>query len=808
MPLTSLRVVEVGNMPAASYCARLLADFGAQVIRIEPPGGDPSRAHAPRIEGGDASTVGAWFAYLNFGKSSRILDPALDADRAECAALIADADVCIDAMGAAQGWGEILAAAEAEAGARVHAGISWFGRSGPYRDFAGSDAVCRALAGMTKLVGPADGPPLNAPDYHAGIIGGLAGFSAVLAALHARGITGRGSVLDVSVQEACIALVDLPQSEAWARGAGYRREGINRFPPTFPLGIYPTAEGWLGVTLVTPAQWRGFCRMLGFTDLADDPGLVTSVERLPRAEEIEARIVTKLTERPAREWFRLGLELRLPLVEVPDLETALTSIVFRERGAIVPVRVGGRVIEAPGPPMHLTATPPHRGGEVPAPGAGAAVFTGARIPVPQPVAASARLPLEGVRIIDLSMGWAGPLCTRHLADLGADVVKVEACRYPDWWRGTDTRPAALEQVLYEKTGRFNALNRNKRGISLDLTSADGVRILKQLVAQSDAVVENYSTGVLPKLGLAYAQLREMNPSLVMISMSGFGATGLGAASDWKECRAYGSTLEQGSGLPLLVGRPGDPPVMGNSAFGDAIGGYNALASILTALFHRQRTGQGQHIDLSQVESMLVMTAPWMLAHSAGNKVPERDGNRHPEFVPQGAFRCAGEDEWVMVTIADNVMWRRLCGQIGRPDLADNPALAEAEGRRERIGEIETAIGNWTASLDPDTAMRQLQGAGVAAGIVRAPHDLLEDPHLAARGFYRMVERAFVGVHPQPSTGWREGDAPYPVRWPSPTLGQFNAEVLGEIAGIDAAELARLTASGVIGTAMVANSPAG
>ena len=801
MPLKSLRVVEVGGLAAGAYCARLLADFGAEVIRIEPPGGDPARGHAPLIDGGDGEALSAWFAYVNFGKSSLVLDPAKDADRVRLADLIHSSDVCIDAMASAQGWGDVLAEAAASPGARVHAAVNWFGQTGPYRGFAGSDAVCRSLAGMIKLVGPAEGPPLNAPDYHAGIIGGLAGYSAVLAALHARGVTGLGSQLDVSVQEACIALVDLPASESWVRGSGYRREGINRFPPTFPVGIYPTADGWLGATLVTPAQWRGFCRMLGLDDLADDPGLTTSVERLPRAEEIEARITPKLLERPAREWFRRGLELRLPLVEVPDMDAALHSEVFRERKAIIPVRVGGRVVEAPGPPMRLTATPPRLGGDVPAVGAGPGAFTGQRIPVPEPAVASGRLPLQGVRIVDLSMGWAGPLCTRHLADLGADVVKVEACRYPDWWRGTDMRPAALEQRLYEKTGRFNALNRNKRGISLDLTSADGVRILKQLVAKADAVVENYSTGVLPKLGLDYARLREVNSSLVMISMSGFGAGGLGACEDWKECRAYGSTLEQGSGLPLLVGRPGDPPVMGNSAFGDAIGGYNALASVLTALFHRQRTGQGQHIDLSQVECMLVMTAPWMIARSAGSPVPARDGNRHPQFVPQGAFCCEGTDEWVMLTVTDDAMWRRLCRRIGRPDLAER--LPHAAERRGRIEEIETAIGIWTETRDPDTAMAELQAAGVAAGVVRGPLELLDDPHLAARGFYRMVERDFIGRHPQPSTGWREGEAPYPVRWVSPTLGQFNADVLGELAGLDAAELARLEAAGVIGTQVVA-----
>ena len=170
-------------------------------------------------------------------------------------------------------------------------------------------------------------------------------------------------------------------------------------------------------------------------------------------------------------------------------------------------------------------------------------------------------------------------------------------------------------------------------------------------------------------------------------------------------------------------------------------------------------------------------------------------------MPQGAFRCEGADVWVMLTVTDDAMWRRLCRRIGRPDLAER--LPHAADRREGIDEVEAATGNWTETRDPDTAMAELQAAGVAAGLVRGPLELLDDPHLAERGFYRMVERDFIGRHPQPSTGWREGPAPYPVRWASPTLGQFNAEVLGELAGLDAADLARLQAAGVIGTEVVA-----
>ena len=247
-------------------------------------------------------------------------------------------------------------------------------------------------------------------------------------------------------------------------------------------------------------------------------------------------------------------------------------------------------------------------------------------------------PLEGLRIIDLSMGWAGPVCTRNLADLGADVIKIEACGYPDWWRGVDNRAETVTQRLYEKSSRFNIMNRGKRAITLDLTVPDGVALAKALVKDADAVIENYSAEVLRKFGLDYAELTKVNPSLVMVSMAAFGASG-----PWRETRAYGSTLEQGSGLPSVGGRAQDPPMMNHLAYGDAVGGLNACSAMLVALLHRRETGEGQFIDLSQVQCMLPFTAAWAIEQSANGKVTPRAGNRHPSFVPHGVFPSAGTD---------------------------------------------------------------------------------------------------------------------------------------------------------------------
>ena len=312
------------------------------------------------------------------------------------------------------------------------------------------------------------------------------------------------------------------------------------------------------------------------------------------------------------------------------------------------------------------------------------------MPVPG-ASGSNRLPLEGIRVIDFSMGWAGPICTRTLADLGADVIKIEAIQYPDWWRGVDRRPAYVLGKMYEKAARYCIMNRNKRGITLDLTRPQGLDLAKQLIADADVVVDNYSVEVLPKLGLGYDVLKKLNPKLVMMSMSAFGA-----GSVHRDCRAYGSTLEQGSGLPSVVGDAGGPPVMSHTAFGDAVGGLNGCAAVLTALIHAKLTGEGQFIDLAQIECMMPFAAPWIIAHSIDGKAPVKYGNRHPDLVPHGCFRCAGEDGWIVVAASSDAMWPRLATLLGRADWAADESLKTAAGRRKIESEIEAAISNWTA----------------------------------------------------------------------------------------------------------------
>jgi crotonobetainyl-CoA:carnitine CoA-transferase CaiB-like acyl-CoA transferase len=397
--------------------------------------------------------------------------------------------------------------------------------------------------------------------------------------------------------------------------------------------------------------------------------------------------------------------------------------------------------------------------------------------------------LQGIRVIDLSMGWAGPLATRHLADLGAEVIKVEACQRPDWWRGWEATPQWVAEHGYEKAVAFNTVNRHKLDVTLDLTSVDGKTLLKRLVAGADAVVENYSGAVLRKLGLDYAALSAVNPELVMISMPAFGSTG-----PWRDYRAYGSTVEQSSGLPHLHGRADDPPVMLHVAYGDPVAGLNGAAALLIALRHRRRTGQGQHLDLSQAASLFPLGAHGIIEQTVTGTAPLRRGNRAADAAPHGVYPCAGEDEWITLQVFDESQWLRLLALAGS-------ALEHFGGlddRLQRVGELDAAVAEWTQQYPAQVLMQQLQNAGIPAAAVCASMHLVSDPHLRARGFWTTVDRAHVGPQPHPAAPYREGAAPYPIDGPAPTLGQHNRAVLSALLGLSDAELDDLERRQVIG----------
>lgn len=801
LALNGLRVLEVGTGPALAYAGKLFSDFGAEVIKVESPAGDAWRQMPPMVcIPGAAQPESALFAWLNTSKRSVTADAGSAEDSAWLAQLARTCDVVLDARALTEGP-VILArpvwsgnTAERQGHEPIEVALTWFGESGPYSQYAGAEAVCRGLAGAVHGSGPVEGPPHMPHDVQTAVVVGLAAFSAAVAALIGRAQGSRRYVL--SVHEAIFSVVEMEAGMVPDKRHPLRRLGVNRFCGTHPAGIYQTSEGWIGIFTHTLPQWVALCEAIGRPELAGDPRFANGQERMARADEIDALLIPAFLTRTAREWFEILGDKKHPTVIVPTMAELLSQEVHRRRNAFVPVEVGGVSFEGPVVPLRLDAAGPLPGGSAPAKGAHNALYRTSGLdhhPRLQLRRTSAeQLPLRGIRVVDLTMGWAGPLASRTLADLGAEIIKVESTGYPDWWRGANFTEAFYRDRLYEKNSNFNLMNRNKLGITLDLTRPEGKQLLLQLAARADAVIENYSAEVLPKLGLDYEALRAVNERLVMLSMPAFG---LGNA--WSNTRAYGGTLEQASGLPLHTGHPEGPPAMTSYAYGDPIGGLNAGAAMLLALFVQQATGEGRHVNLSQVEAMLPMAAPFILEQSVSGTVSPRLGNRHPMHVPHGSFRCAGDDAWIVLTVTD-AQWPALCRVIGREDLAADARLAQAPGRRAQHDRIDAAITSWCKARDPEEAMRLLQRAGIAAGVVRPMSQVLQDAHLHARGFWRGVERAHSGMYTASTAWFRTGSEPVPIRNAAPTLGEHTEEVLTRVLGLSAGQIADLERMGITG----------
>lgn len=417
-----------------------------------------------------------------------------------------------------------------------------------------------------------------------------------------------------------------------------------------------------------------------------------------------------------------------------------------------------------------------------------------------------RLPLEGIRVLDLSQVWSGPYCTRVLADLGAEVIKVEATTRPDPERlrqtgvvgvGGDQSGAAAEVRPYNLGGRFNEYGRNKLGITLNLRHAECLELARGLVRVSDIVVENFSVGVMGRLGLSYPELKRLRHDIILLSMPGWGGTGPEAGYV-----AYGPTQEAMSGLSSITGYPGGPPMLTGIFYGDPIGGTMGAVAALTALWSRRQTGKGMHIDLSQREATMMLLPEILLTHQFTGRILAPEGNRHPGMAPHGCYPCRGTDSWIAIAVADDGQWRSFCQVMSHPEVANEARFATILQRLQHRDELDALIATWTLGHEPRELMQQLQDAGIAAQAVLNTVELLEDPHYRARGFFQSVPHPEAGTHPHLSQPWRLAETPLPVRRPAPCLGEHNALVLEELLGVSPETLQRLEAEGHIGTTVM------
>jgi crotonobetainyl-CoA:carnitine CoA-transferase CaiB-like acyl-CoA transferase len=412
------------------------------------------------------------------------------------------------------------------------------------------------------------------------------------------------------------------------------------------------------------------------------------------------------------------------------------------------------------------------------------------------------LPLQGVRIIDLSMWFAGPMCTRLLGDMGAEVIKVESLQHIDPWRGEVDQEKAKQMYPtripntkpYDCSPGFNLQNRNKYGITLDLKTSEGIEIIKNLVKISDVLVENYSPRVMPKLGLDYSVLRKINPQIIMMSLPALGSTGPD-----KDYLAFGQTIDCMSGMAYRTGYIGEEPMLQSGlSYGDPLSGMNAAFAVVSALINRRRTNEGIHIDLSQVEGLISFNADSILDFTMNGHIRERIGNRDLSMAPHGCYRCKGEDQWVTIAIPDDITWEKFITALGSPAWSREERFCTVINRFDNQDELDRLIENWTLTHEPYEIMYLLQQVDIPAGPVLDAKQLIDEPHLNARGFFEITKHPVARSHPEISAFALFSKTPIHIRMPAPCLGEHNEFVFGQILGMSADRMKELENRGVIG----------
>ena len=803
-PLTGIRVIDLA-VDRGELCGRLLSDLGAEVIRVEPPEGSPSRSLPPL----DPLTPehSLFFTMRNCGKRSVVIDPGDPAGMANFETLLASADVLIGSAepGAAAAAGAPELEAEAIAARHPHlvvASITAYGRTGPYagRDVPGS--VIDATSGMCWKAGLPEREPLMPPGNISGDVAGLTAAFAIVCALIQRLGHGAGQLIDLSANEATAQITDwsLPNSSK-SMIAGVEPVEVRAGPgPVYT--ILAAADGFVRLVVLSPRQWQAIRAWLGEPDYLQDPEYDGFVARFMIADAVlnplyEELFSTMTMEDVSEEAQRRGI-VATPILKPGDV---VTNGHFEARKTFdrVPLSTGGVMslpsgwMEIDGERVGPTGRPPHLGehtGEVLAAlDAGSGPQTdGLRAwpPVPESAPEPA-LPLAGVRVADFGHGGVGVEISRMLAEYGADVIKIESRTYPDFIRvvlGGEMSPS------------FASSSRSKRSLGVDAKTGEGRRLLLDLVAGAggspgcDVAIENGSTGVMDQLGLGYRDLSAANPDVVMVSSQLMGSSG-----PWSDWKGYGPNTQVTGGMTHLWDYPDvDRPSGSQSIFPDHWAGrMGALAAVAGVLGRRRGAmARGCHAEVCQAEQTVGAMGDLLARESlrAGSVQPQ--GNRRDRGAPWGFFPCEGDEQWVAICCRTDAEWDALAALIG----ADDPTLATLPARREREDEIEAVVTAWSRTLSKHAATEACLAAGVPAGPMLTSGEQLQDPHLAARGYLVELDQPPIGVMTFEgpafaATGMADAD----IR-PAPGLGEHTRQIAAEL-GLDDTAVDDMIARGVL-----------
>ena len=783
-PLAGVRVVDLSTEIAGPYCTKLLVDAGAEVVKVEPPAGDPLRRFSASGTTIPDGQDGALFQYLNASKQSVVadLDTAEGCERIRN--LSSTADIVVESLGAGEmaRRGLSLAALQQRNRRLSLVSISPWGQSGPWAQRPATEWTLQAATGSTASRGlPERGPVGFGGRIGDWIAGSYAAVGAVIAWISARE-AGSGQHVDLSTFEAMLTVMP-----CFGDMHGQLIGGAALLQRIELPGVEPAKDGWVGFCTNTGQQWKDFCGLIGRPELGEDPLFQDFSYRMAHVDVLREAFHTYTRRHTIDEIVESATAWRIPCSPVGNGRDVLTMDHMLERGVFVQ-NPGGFL--QPRPPYTLEKTPLRPIGRAPRLGEHREQLLPER-EQPAPTAAaqmSVPLPLAGLCVVDLTAFWAGPAATLFLADMGADVVKVESIQRPD---GMRFATVIRTEPLWERSAVFQGCNPGKRGITLHLESEEGRALFKKLLMTADVVAENFSARVMEHFGLGWDAIHAINPRLIMLRMPAYGLDG-----PWRDRPGFAANVEQACGLAWITGYE-DMPLIMNVC--DIIGGMHGVFALLMALEHRRRTGEGQLVEATLLEPALNVAAEQVIEYSAYGTLLTRMGNRSPYAAPQGVYSCADPDERLALAVASDAQWHALCSVIGAADWAASPALATLAGRRAAHDAIDKRLSAWLAGMACEIAVEKLVSAGVPAHPLINGYHIMPNPQLEHRQFFQVLEHPVVGRIRYPGLPMRFSAFPRHLhRWAPPLLGQHNDEVLGGDLGLSREELAALREKQVIG----------
>ena len=807
MALKGVRVIDLTD-ERGIYGAKLLADLGADVVRPEPTTGDPLRARGPHIGGQTTQTSSLWHAFFASNRRFVSLDLATSDSHAQLQNLIAHAEIVLLCKGAFAVHEADLAAAKLARPELIVIDVSSFGTSGPWADYLGPDIVAGALGGAASTTGDVDTPPLKGfGEMNFMISGAYVAIAALSALAHVRA-TGQGQSVGVSVHECIASCLEQVFMFYWYEKTLNRPEGkvLPRRGALHWSDAYTVLNGKGGSIMATPAP--DFDRQLmwwieeGVHDDLIDPKYMQPENLRARTLRAMEVMTDWVAEKDVEALFFEAQSRHSPYGWVLPLEKVAENPQLEAREWYVPYQIGDQTFNAPGAPYRFSDTPWQLNSYGGIGSANEGVLNDLnwhRKPATADKQATADKPLQGLKVLDFTHVLAGPFATRILADMGADVIKINSAD-----RAVGTQDPHHPYYLM--------WNRSKRALALNMSQDSAKQLAGQLANQADIVIDNFSAGVLDRWGIGYKQISTTNKGVIYVQMSGMGDGG-----PWSKFVTYAPTIHALCGLTHTTSVPGREDIGLGFSYNDHQAGLHGTVAVLAALEARNRTGKGQRVDVSQFEVGVNFLGPSLLDFFANNNAARPCGNDLPYDVlaPHGCYRCldetrsTGADEatqakinerWIAIACTDDTQWQSLCTLMQNPSWCQEARFSSAQGRHQAQEELNTLVGQWTATNEAYDLMARCQRAGVPAGVVQDGADLVErDPQLAEVDFLQAMD----DVHPTLGQTWFDRLPLHFEKTPCNdyqrvrAIGEDNEQVLKDWLGMDSASVAAHAAEGTL-----------